>query len=709
MATQVAPAKKQSPAPPVVKTGDKIDTHFIEQINERIRNYKPASSTHSIDTLDGRYKIELSERLLEFDTRFAQAFSVTDQLADQRSLYALVCSPGSMIRHDLIPKLKNIDHPHLLKLVSSGTVTLSQPSEERFVILYERPKARKLSVLLDNTKGELSSAFLCKHIIAPITSAIAQLSEIGITHGFIHPNNIYYGDMPVLGDFITEPCGYSQTYYFETLERMQAAPAGKGEATSATDYYALGVLMLYILLGKEHFSTMSRETLSNVILKAGVYNALIRNRDIPEFFFDFFRGVLGQTSSDRWGEKHIKTWLTGKRYNVFLPPAPAEALRPYDIGDLQISSRRELANVLYENWDLIPELVKDGHLSHWVSISLRNKELFDNVNRLSQTILDVSVKNEMQLNEQKMYLILAFDPNGPIRIADLSFHLDGIGSLCAELYTQKADKSLAILTKFIEFNMANYWHELHRGKDYVMPESLRLTLMRIDKIRTFIRNTGYGFGIERMLYELNPTMPCQSPLLAGYYVNSLPALLSALDQLSHHISRTHDPIDRHIAAFIASKLNIQHEMRMLELEDISAIATNTAVIALKFIAMAQNRAGNQKYPGLANWLALRTFPALDHIKSRSLRTKIKSMLPDIGNLGYSQRLSDVIISSGYAAIDTGGFQQAKATYKQNAKNIISYRTQEHINHHSGILANVISQSISYATLLAILWSIIRYG
>ncbi len=56
--------------------------------------------------------------------------------------------------------------------------------------------------------------------------------------------------------------------------------------------------------------------------------------------------------------------------------------------------------------------------------------------------------------------------------------------------------------------------------------------MKLERLRSIIRNAGLGFGIERMLYDLNPDMPCQSPLFAQWHVATLPALLKQLDRLA---------------------------------------------------------------------------------------------------------------------------------------------------------------------------------
>ncbi len=138
-------------------------------------------------------------------------------------------------------------------------VDLSRPEEERFVIFYERPQGKKLSELLAQNQHPMNLQFLCDRIIAPLAAAINQFGELDITHGAINPDNIYFDDIAVLGPCVSEPCGYSQPFYCEPLERMQALPAAKGEGSTGQDYYALAITVLHAMHGSSHFAHFTPE------------------------------------------------------------------------------------------------------------------------------------------------------------------------------------------------------------------------------------------------------------------------------------------------------------------------------------------------------------------------------------------------------------------------------------------------------------------
>jgi len=681
----------------------------VLKLNDFLRRYHPSATDAKHDVLQDRYRIELSTPLPEFDGKTTKAYAATDLAEPSRLLFALICQPGTVQRHRAIGILKTITHQCILPLASAGSVQLSRPEEERFVIFYERPQGKKLSELLAEHQHQITPHFVCDRIIAPIASAINQLAELDISHGSINPDNIYFSDMAVLGPCVSEPCGYSQPFYCEPLERMQAMPSAKGEGSTAQDYYALAAVVLYVLHGAKHFTEMNPELLARLILREGVYNAMTRQKEVPEIFYDFFRGMLCQNADDRWSHRYLKPWLEGKRYNVLSPPPPLEAIRPFEFENAQASTRRELAHLFCTDWDKIAESVRSGKLTQWVAVSLRNKDLAEKVARISRSVVDLGFKNEVQLTEQIMHIILLLDPNGPIRIKNLSLFMDGIDSLCAELYANKAHQELQMLAKFIEFNMGNYWMELQRkgSPNYTIPTAVNTILIKLERLRTTMRYSGLGFGLERMLYELNPEMPCLSPLLRQWHVLTLPQLLTRLDRLAPNLSKEDEPLDRHMAAFLASRLSIQHEIRLHDLASSPTLATNRAIIALHLLSMAQQKSGDMRLPGLTHWLVLRILPALDAVHSRSLKQKIKAMLMEQAKSGYMQLLSDIVVTSNYASADQTGFHQAWSLYLMNESRIAGYRKGNRIDQESARFGFIIGKALAYGALLLSLFTVFR--
>lgn len=687
-----------------------VETELSKTLSGFLHGYIPATTSNSeLDVIDGKYKIELNSPLPNFTSKTATAYNATDiRNPDKASAYvALVCETNTLQRTRIISTLINAPHPNLMVLVASGVVELSQPKEERFVILYEKPKGEKLSKLIAATKNRPSFEFICQNIITPLATAIQHLNELGVPHGNINCDNIYYDTAGTVGAIIgpctTEPCGFSQPFYYEPVERMQALPAGKGDGDSSQDFYALAVVVLHIIYGMNHFVEITESKLIRRILKEGAFNALTRNKDMPEIFYDFFRGLLSHNTHDRWGYKYLKAWLDGKRYNVMPTPPPQEAIRPFEFNDDVAYTRREVADIFFHNWQSVPEIFTDGQLSTWVAISLRNKELNEYLLRTAKAVGSSAKKNDPYTNEQIMRAIAVFDPSGPVRLGKLSFHLDGINTLFADMIFTQSNTELQALMQFIELSMFHFIvGQKNKGSEKSAESensAIDAIFMKLDRLRSVIRNSGTGFGIERILYDLNPGIKCISPMLAGMHVSSLSSILKALDRLAPQLSQNNDPIDKHIAAFIASHLNIQHAIHLTSLSAQPILANNQVMIALKILASAQQKSGIPYLPGLTNWLALRILPLLDVIRSKTLKRKLITMLSNAARSGSTQKMAEIIIESGYAQAEASAFGQAVKNFKQNANDITYYNKKEMIEIHSRQLGARMAHYIALAALL----------
>ena len=688
-----------------IEDGPKANEPLMAKLRDHLRGYQPSYDTSEIDMLEKRYTIDLNQPLQSFDVENAKAYSASDSTIPSRMMYAHVCDWGKAQRYRAIKLLKGLDYRSITQVAAAGNVRLSSNNHERYVIFYERPAGIKLSELIKRKKIPANTLFLFEHILSPLANAIQQFSDLDISHGLINPDNIYINDMAVLGPCVAEPCGFSQPFRYESVERIQAMPTAKGEGSTSQDYYALAVVLLEILHGPEYLAHMNQEAFIQSIFRNGAYNTLMQDREVPEVFYDFFRGTLTLNPQERWSGKQVLQWLGGKRFNVLAPPTPVDAVRPYDLGDEKhANTRRELAHMFSHDWERMIASLHNNQLSHWVSVSLRNKELSDIVGRLSRTAYDLSTKNETQTYEALMNIIMLLDPVGPVRIRQLAMHIDGMDSLCADLYFKKMHQELQLLAKFIESNMVNYWIELQSKfqkdkEDYETPAVINALNVRLDRLRSCIRNAGMGFGLERMLYDLNPEMACISPTLASQNVTTLAELLTKLDHLAPTLSENDDPFDRHIAAFIASKLVILKEVRLDELEGLPMLATNKTVMAIYLLGASQIKASHLRLPGLTNWLVLRTLPLMDHIHSRSLRKKYKTALMALAGVGSIPKIADLIVSADYASIDYNGYQQALIDYQENSNSIAFYEAAENVEAESMAMGFRIAKLVAYACLL----------
>ncbi|MGE3714202.1 MAG: hypothetical protein AB7F82_06710 [Alphaproteobacteria bacterium] len=711
MAQQVARAKPEGShhdSPPQEKQDGGGAGYFTGFLQE----YRPPERSQNYDILNSRYQIELGKPLPELNTRQATAYQVTDLLEPQHTVYALVCAIASSPRHDTIGTLMDNPHPNILHPLDAGVVRLSQNDESRFVIIHERPKGESLSAFLARV-GPLGEEFITRVIIRPMAMAIRHMEECQLAHGRINPDNIFIKDTLVIGECVSEPCGYSQPFMFEPLERIQSHHAGKG-SLNAQDYYALAVVVVHALFGAKHLSAYTRDTMIDTVLREGTYYTLIRGRSHPEAYDDFLRGMLHDIQSDRWNWKQLKPWLNGKRFNVLPPPSPTANIRPFEHNRKQVYTRRELAEDYFRDWVSIPSALRDSQFLHWMGVSLRNKPLAENIERIIESMSQLTVKEDVQFNELLMRIIILLDHEGPIRMYPLSFYPDSLPCLYLEYYRGDKTKELNLLLRFLEQNMVMFWVNLQKQGDtdeleQNIKKPLQAILERLDKMRVCMRNTGPGFGAERVLYELDPDLPCMSPLVIGKHVLTLEDLLTELDRLAPGMANKNNAIDNHIFAFIASRLGIQHAIRLRELENIPALANSRECIALRLISMAQYRCGNIKLYGLSHWMALQLLPIFSNVKSSTIRKLIQRKLKESASSGYVQVMAKEMLDSAFIDQDYRSFKHALFMYQDNIRRMESLQKSAHLEKRSNHLGLQIAKFMAYGIFLLTLFSVTKGG
>ncbi|MBY0407644.1 MAG: hypothetical protein K2Q01_08120, partial [Rickettsiales bacterium] len=172
------------------------------KLREYLKNYAPPVKHAEKDTLNGKFHIQLSEALPEFNTPFSHAFSALLPNEPQHLLFAQVCEHGKPHRHNVIEHLRTIEHRAVLPLRGTGQVMLSAGDVERFVVVYDRPTGPKISDLVARNRIPHNPHYLLEHILIPILTGLEQLHSQGISHGLINPDNLYFDDHTA----IMRPC-----------------------------------------------------------------------------------------------------------------------------------------------------------------------------------------------------------------------------------------------------------------------------------------------------------------------------------------------------------------------------------------------------------------------------------------------------------------------------------------------------------------------
>lgn len=678
-----------------------------EGLENFLRQYRPGHVLErERDTLSGRYRILVNEPLQQFSSVMADAFAVRDTESGNSSLYALVFKPDALLRKKNIATLKEYRHPNLVSLLDEGKAEISLYSETRYVIILERPVGQRLSDLLSvSKKNPVTDTTITQYVIRPLAEILKAFAAMGISHGRINLHNVYLNNATLhLGECVSDPSGYSQHYLFETIDRNLTSPWAKADYAIDADCYALGLLSLHLMLGHQPFAKMTREELIESLLTKGSYHTLVIQWDVADQFIDLFRALLNDAKRERCTPEALEHWLSGRRFNLILPSPTQETARGFEFAGKTYHNRKSLAQAMFEHWDEAKELLFDTQLTRWLETSIHRKDVADIVSRIASNNMGNTLKAERHNSELLTRILTVLDPSGPIRFKTLSFTAEGIGNLLAHLYFSGDQESLVILLQAIDGDISAQWFEQQKssGTDHTP------LIGRLQKTRNFLRQRVQGFGVERCLYDLHPYLPCQSELVRRFCVTTLRELITALDMASANPRVfANDFMDSHLAAFAASKLELNKEMRVHELDSVRDLASHSGLIALKLLARAQSISKSPEANGLTHWISLQLFPLFDRIHRRTIRQKIKGQLVEAAQSGRIGYIADVMLNPNLFVADHQGFQRASALYAARKYQIAKLNDPRERARHARMVGRGLAQTLAYGTSLFTIYFTLR--
>lgn len=654
-----------------------------------LESYRPAYplGTERKDELNKHLTLYPSRPLPQLSHAYAQAFEAQDSHNPQRAIYAMMLDNTLPYRMWAMDQMTGYNTPFAATLIGYGTVNCSNVGESRMVLFIERPSGSSLAEII-RAQGKLHEHRVVDHVLQPAVKALIALRDRKTSHGHIRPENFFLGEAPMLGEFFSAPCGSLTHYLYEPPERAGASPLGRGEANEKSDCYALGVLAYELIYGLDRFKQVPREDFTSLTLEIGTYNTFANNREFSDMYSDFFRGVLADNPNERWGLDQLSQWLGGKRFNMIAPNAPKEASRAFELHGKQIFSRRLLADVFQRNWR---DTIKDIHtlrLDRWAEMSLHRPEMAERIERALR--LAGNASTERQINDMMTRILSILDPTGPIRTVSFAVRPDGIGTMLASLIQENNPTELNHLLSFIETDVSNYWSEL----DSFNKAQDQQTLWKLQRVRPYLKMRAFGFGLERVLYDLNPSMPCQSDLLRQYHINNAQDALKALDAMAKNIAPDTSFMDRHLAAFLASKMDMGKEIRLLDIATIPALADNAELIVMKIIAKVQQKHDRLALVGLTTWAAMRLEKMIDEIHNRHIRRELKLQLKKLASTGMMNDVLSAVVNRDIALRDHEGFARAIAMHQINHAKIERFQNPRLIDRNANDLGGRLSATIS---------------
>lgn len=616
--------------------------------------------------LDERYEIAADRRVPKCDSPGVEAFAAHDRNEPGRAMFALI-APGHLpCRYlGLLAKKPPSDAPVMWPR-AAGVVDWPVAQGNGAVVWGRRPV-----LIFDAPKGErvfggevppprpMTEPQLARQVIGPLAAAIREMTMLGIPHRAIRPANLFYQSSNqgplMLGECFSMPPGFAQPVLYETIENATADPCGRGPGHCADDLYALGVLILQLHVGRDPTEGMTEEEIVSAKISAGSFAALAGRDKLSTSMAEILRGLLNDRTSDRWTLRHLDAWSMGQHFTPTMPYLPQRASRPIRFGDSDHMNKPALAHAMARRWPDTMKLVDSNDFDNWLKRSFNDDKVGDVLTRL-QNSAAASGPTAAIKDRYVARLMIWMNAQSPICYRDIRVNLTGMATMLAHVLDNQS--------------LLNQFAELLRGRlpqvwmnEQISLNSDQLQIRRImEEVEKHIEKPGMGYGLERALYEMDPLIPCRSPMIGDFYVMGMSDLLPAIDAALPGLGDTAIPIDRHIAAFIGAHLRRSIERELAAISQPGQEADRRVAI-LRLLAMVQQAYPNRKLPRLANAVITMLTPVLNSFHHATTRADAERRMHKLGKECDLSGLALLFDPNGpYRRSDSLGFTAAKRAY-----------------------------------------------
>jgi serine/threonine protein kinase len=696
----IAPAVKSDKNIALSTTYQNNRKQILAVLQNLNNNFQPFGTPN---LLHDRFKIDYGQALPQYSRTQAKAYAATDLQHADKICVCLVVEKYFPHRHGLIDALKGQHSSYLTELLDSGVVYLEELQEARMVLIYEQPKGASLAEML-KAKSFMNQPDVVKRLIAPVAAGIAKLQSLRMVHGEINPNNIFINGKNIeLWDCIAQPCGYGQLDIYEPLERLLPPSGMRGEPTLASDIYALGILALDACGLLENKKQFNHTQLYPAFLQKGIYNVLVDEEQITtQPLFDLLRGTLVENPQERWGLEQLTNFIGGKRYNL-VPVTFKETARPYNFANGEYVTLRSLAHAYATNWDSALKSIADNKIVKWADTLSQKNDMKEKVERMHQRA-GRSPATGKAADDVIIKTISTLDPYGAIRFKPKNLNVTATAipaALSAAFKEGDLTKQIAV-REFIEAELTGFWRDLldyNRSQLQWNPEQTRLLL----------RSSSIGFGMERILYELNPTLPCMSRSYAKYHSLSAKHMMLVLDHFAHNHAEDSKLYDKHLLAFLAARAGITKEVQIKDFRGYENLQNNHELQAIMLLASVQEKLKLDALPALCCWAALKIAEMIEEFHGLEVRQAISRdmlMVLPRGRLSY---LLKILHNKDNINRDIEWHHKAVQMFMRGNSKINHYRNKEMIAKKAEKEGQRFALSISLLILLVVSYGmIIKY-
>lgn len=660
------------------------------------------TSVHEV-ILKDRYQVHADQAAPDFDHAYASGYVATHKGKTDRQYVAVIPKDRYPVRQSILYPYYNLQPESLIELVDWGVVKWLADGTTRFCLIFAKPEGDVLLPKHQKRREALTEEQVKKSVIAPIAYALRDLSDRGIFHGNIRPDNIFYSkdNTAILGDCFSSLTGAVQPTLYETVERGMCDVQSRGVGVVTDDIYSLGATVVTLLRGENPFLGMSSEEITEAKINKGSFSALTEGMRFTSSMSEFLRATLYDDSKNRWSIEQLVNWVEGTRSHTNQKTHSKKASRAVEFNGKKYFRIPLLARDLSKNISEAVRVIEDGSIINWLERSLKAQEISDSVTEAISRASMGGKGGGDYAARLVTYVSMALDPTAPIRYKGVSVLPNGIvGGLIEAILT---GKDIKVYVELIKHRYPWTWLGF---KENMANDTLDL-LRIFDSCSKIINRTGANNGIERCLYELSADTPCLSPLFKKKYVVDPKDLIKAMNELVGGMDSSTTLIDRHVASFITCRDNKDQSGLIGLIQGTDKMRRSLAIITL--FQNIQVRYYKKPLVNLTKRLASDAERVIERYHNTDLANDIRKKIAKTVEKGDITKLLGLVDNPQVVNQDKLEFEQARQEYfilKQEHENI-SKRLDGNKTHGAAVgreLAAVISgvlAGVLIATLLLV--------
>ena len=643
------------------------------------------------------------QRLPALDSPHGEAYLARDLRVPSEPRYALRCRRDLQPRLDVTKVLSRNDELPLAAPLDWAAVPWPGDGREHYVVVLRRPLGPRLVAPGESELPRLKEDFLRRNVVPQIVAVLSDLQSRQVAHRAIRADNVFYADEShtgiMLGEFISEPPGLSQPAIYEPIDSAMALPIGRAAGGPSEDIYAVGVLLVMLLNGGDPCAGMSEDEIIASKVLHGTFGTLVRKARIPLSIMEPLRGMLSDDQAKRWSADDLELWTAGRHQTPKSHTLPPKVPRPFEFKGEEYLHLETLAHAMARNWSEAVGPVADGSALAWIKRCYGNDVARGEFVEMVEQLMVASRRGAESEHTQLASLLMAFHPEAPIRFRSLAVLPEALGRTLA-FGCDKKDVEEDFVS-MIEAGLPMTWlHCQHAGR----PEFVSFG-RAMESLRDLLTREGWGYGLERCLYELNDSIPCRSPLLDKFLVSKIDQILPALDKLAAEEPYERLPMDRHLAAFCAAQTKEVSKQALFELS-LPDDSPEHRIGILRVLATIQRVTGGTGFTALGRWMLRGLSPAITEFHHRPYRQKLAERLQQMAEQGALAHMLAMLDNQEVRRRDEQGFNQARRLYDHAVRELDWLRnggltSANHVTKGSQQAALLLSSILSGGALLAL--------